>query len=333
MNAYMDEWKKLDLRFAGILTGFLGSPEQIEIVKHFLGMFKTKDNITVSDPVMGDYGKLYPTYSPLLAEQINTLVPYADILTPNLTEACILTGTEYKVDMDENDLAEICNKLCAMGPKKIVVSGLERGDNLENFIYEGGKEWQTILEHKVGPFRSGTGDVFSTIIAADTVNGVGFAGIFTAIVFVFTAYLHIPSHTGYTHVGDAFIYLAASLLPLPYAMFVGAGGALLADCLTGFAIWAPGSMIIKTATVLFFSRKSKNIICLRNILALIPAWTLCIGGYYLYEALITGNFVAPTAGIPGYIMQSALSTVLYVIAGIAMDKLDIKTKLNGGSVL
>ena len=151
-----------------------------------------------------------------------------------------------------------------------------------------------------------------------------FAGIFTAIVFVFTAYLHIPSHTGYTHVGDAFIYLAASLLPLPYAMFVGAGGALLADC---------GSMIIKTATVLFFSRKSKNIICLRNILALIPAWALCIGGYYLYEALITGNFVAPTAGIPGYIMQSALSTVLYVIAGIAMDKLDIKTKLNGGSVL
>jgi TRAP-type C4-dicarboxylate transport system permease small subunit len=92
-------------------------------------------------------------------------------------------------------------------------------------------------------------------------------------------------------------------------------------------------MIIKTATVLFFSRKSKNIICLRNILALIPAWALCIGGYYLYEALITGNFVAPTAGIPGYIMQSALSTVLYVIAGIAMDKLDIKTKLNGGSVL
>ena len=69
------------------------------------------------------------------------------------------------------------------------------------------------------------------------------------------------------------------------------------------------------------------------ILALIPAWALCIGGYYLYEALITGNFVAPTAGIPGYIMQSVLSTVLYVIAGIAMDKLDIKTKLNGGSVL
>lgn len=159
------------------------------------------------------------------------------------------------------------------------------------------------------------------------------AGIFTAIVFVFTAYLHIPSHTGYTHVGDAFIYIAACLLPLPYGMFVGAGGALLADCLTGFALWAPGSVIIKTAAVLFFSRKRKKIICLRNILALIPAWVLCIGGYYLYEALITGNFAAPLAGIPGYITQCTLSTALFVVLGIAMDRLNIKEKFNGGSAL
>lgn len=156
------------------------------------------------------------------------------------------------------------------------------------------------------------------------------AGIFTAIVFVFTAYLHIPSHTGYTHVGDGFIYLAACMLPLPYAMFVGAGGALLADCLTGYAIWAPGSIIIKTVAVLFFSRKSARIISIRNLLALIPAWAVCIGGYYLYEALITGNFVAPLSGIPGYITQSVLSSILFVVAGLAMDKLNAKNALVGG---
>lgn len=171
------------------------------------------------------------------------------------------------------------------------------------------------------------------IIKNQEIKRMCYAGIFTAIVFVFTAYLHIPSHTGYTHVGDAFIYLAACLLPLPYAMFVGACGALLADCLTGFAIWAPGSVIIKTLAVVFFSRKSKNIICLRNIIALIPAWILCIGGYYLYEALITGNFVAPVAGIPGYITQSALSTVIFVIVGINLDKIGVKSKLNGGGSL
>ena len=156
-------------------------------------------------------------------------------------------------------------------------------------------------------------------------------GIFTAIVFVFTAYLHIPSHTGYTHVGDGFIYLAACMLPLPYAMFVGAGGALLADCLTGYAIWAPGSIIIKTVAVLFFSRKSARIISVRNLLALIPAWAICIGGYYLYEALITGNYAAPLAGIPGYITQSVLSSILFVVAGLAMDKLNLKNTLIGGS--
>ncbi len=159
------------------------------------------------------------------------------------------------------------------------------------------------------------------------------AGVFTAVVFVFTAYLHIPSHTGYTHVGDGFIYLAACLLPLPYAMFVGAGGALLADCLTGFAIWAPGSVIIKTAAVLFFSRKSSKIISLRNIFALLPAWALCIGGYYLYEALITRNFVASLAGIPGYVTQSVLSSVLFVTLGLIMDKLNIKQMINGGKSL
>ena len=130
---------------------------------------------------------------------------------------------------------------------------------------------------------------------------------------------------------NGFIYLAASLLPLPYAVFVGAGGALLADCLTGFAIWAPGSVIIKTVAVLFFSGKSKKILSVRNLLALLPAWAVCIGGYYLYEALITWNFVAPAAGIPGYVTQSALSSVLFVAVGLALDKLKVKERmLNGG---
>ena len=150
------------------------------------------------------------------------------------------------------------------------------------------------------------------------------SGIFTALVFVFTAYFHIPSHTGYTHIGDGFIYLAACLLPLPYPVFVGAVGALLADCLTGFAVWAPGSVVIKAVAVLFFSRKCGKIITLRNILALIPAWAVCIGGYYLYESLITGNFIAPLSGIPGYIVQSALSSALFILLGLAFDKLKIK---------
>ncbi len=162
----------------------------------------------------------------------------------------------------------------------------------------------------------------------DNIRLMCLSGVFTAVVFVFTAYLHIPSHTGYTHIGDGFIYIAACLLPLPYAAFVGAGGALLADCLTGFAIWAPGSVVIKIIAVLFFSRKSQKIICLRNIISLIPASAVCIGGYYLYEALITGNFAAPISGIPGYITQSVLSSILFILLGFAMDKMKVKTFFN-----
>ena len=202
MDAYIDEWVKLGLHFQGILTGFLGSPQQISIVKRFLELFKKDNNITVIDPVMGDYGKLYPTYSPILAEQMSALVPYADILTPNLTEACILTGTEYQPDMNEEELTKLCEKLSNMGPDKIVISGLERGDDLENFIYETGKQPQIIREHKVGPCRSGTGDVFSSIIAASAVSGVDFAesvrraSSFIAKVLRRTVELDLPKTDG-----------------------------------------------------------------------------------------------------------------------------------------
>lgn len=152
-------------------------------------------------------------------------------------------------------------------------------------------------------------------------------GVFTAIVYILTAYLHIPSHTGYTHIGDGFIYLAACLLPLPYAAIVGGMGAVLADCLTGFAIWAPASVIIKVAAVLFFTSKKEKIICTKNLLALIPASLLCIGGYYLYDALIVGNFVSALAGIPGYITQSVLSGAFFIVLGLATDKSPIKTQI------
>lgn len=202
MDAYMDEWVKLGLRFQGILTGFLGSPQQIKIVKRFLSLFGDEHTVTVVDPVMGDYGKLYPTYSPLLARQMSVLVPYAHILTPNLTEACILTGTDYDPAMGEEGLTRICKEISDMGPEKIVISGLERGDYLENFVFQAGAQPKVIREHKVGPCRSGTGDVFSSIIAGDAVLGVDFtdsvahAAAFVAKVLRRTAQMGLPKTDG-----------------------------------------------------------------------------------------------------------------------------------------
>lgn len=162
------------------------------------------------------------------------------------------------------------------------------------------------------------------IMKKQNIKNICLAATFTAIVFVLTAYLQIPSHTGYIHVGDTFIYIAACLLPTPYAIFVGAGGALLADCLTGYALWAPASVIVKSITVLFFSYKKEKIITLRNTLALIPSCAACVGGYYLYEVAITENFIAPLSGMIGSVIQSAISSILFIILGATLDKLKIK---------
>ncbi len=202
MAAYIAEWKKLGLNFDGILTGFLGSPEQTEIVRHFLEYFKKEGTVTVVDPVMGDEGSLYATYSPELAKQMKSLLPYADILTPNLTEACILTETEYRENMTDVELTALCESLGKMGPKRIVISGLERDGSLANFVYEEGESPVVIAEPKIGPCRAGTGDVFSSIIAADAVNGVAFvdsvkhAAAFISKVLTRAVELEIPVTDG-----------------------------------------------------------------------------------------------------------------------------------------
>lgn len=151
--------------------------------------------------------------------------------------------------------------------------------------------------------------------------------LFAALIYIITAYLHIPSHTGYTHVGDAFIYLAASLLPPPYAVAAGALGAALADGLTGYAIWILPSVLIKSLTALCFTAKATTILCKRNLLAILPAFLLCFGGYYLAEALMTGNWAAPLGGLPGYFIQVSFSAVLYVLLGLALDRMGFKKRI------
>ena len=201
MNSYINEWIKLDLHFNGILTGFLGNIEQIDIVKNFIKIFKTNETLFIMDPIMGDDGELYPTYSPKFAEQMISLVPYADILTPNLTEACILTKTKYKANMTKIELSDICNKLSEIGPKKIVITGLNCGNFIENFVYDNGNI-HIIKEPKIGTYRAGTGDVFSSIIAADIVNGKDFidavshAASFINKVLNRTIELNIPKTDG-----------------------------------------------------------------------------------------------------------------------------------------
>lgn len=155
-------------------------------------------------------------------------------------------------------------------------------------------------------------------------------GLFAALIFVFTAFLHIPTGAGYTHAGDGIIYLAACMLPTPYAVAAGAIGGALADGLTGFAVWMPATVVIKAITALFFTKKTKKIVCLRNVLGIIPSLVLCVVGYSLYEGVVMaggfskGAIIAAFGQTPAYCVQVFASSVLFIAAGSALDKAGIR---------
>ncbi len=174
MKEYIQNWKTLDLQFKGICTGFLGSKAQIEIVSKFIQDFKKEDTVVIVDPVMGDYGKAYATYTKEMCESMAYLVSFADIVTPNLTEACILTNTPYKENWKLKEVEELAYKVSELGPSKVVITGIPQKSFICNLCFEKDKKIGLIKTHKVGTSRNGTGDIFSAIVAADAVKGIDF---------------------------------------------------------------------------------------------------------------------------------------------------------------
>jgi pyridoxine kinase len=176
LTGYMESWEKLGLRFEGIMSGFLGSLDQIALVEHFITRFGTRRTQVIVDPIMGDHGKIYATYTEEMCQAIRRLVALADIVTPNITELCKLTDTPYKEKgWKKKELLAMAEEICALGPEKIVVTGIAQGSFIANYVYEKGEAPRLLRTYRVGTDRSGTGDVFAAIIAADAVAGLPFA--------------------------------------------------------------------------------------------------------------------------------------------------------------
>jgi len=126
----------------------------------------------------------------------------ADILTPNLTEACFLANRPYDQNITDGELEALCEELSGRNSAKVVISGIPRGDSLLNFIYEPGGRTALCVEPRIGADRSGTGDVFASVILADAVNGVDFAesvgkaSRFTALAVQRSVDMGIPEKDG-----------------------------------------------------------------------------------------------------------------------------------------
>ena len=176
MQAYIDEWKKLDLRFDGIMTGFLGSARQIGIVEKFIQDFRRPETKVLVDPVMGDNGHIYPTYTRTMCREMKKLLAYADIITPNITEACFLTDTPYRESgWKHTELAAMAKQLQQIGARKLVITGIKMGENyIGNAVCDEQGEMEFQRQMMVEQTRSGTGDVFASVLGADAVNGTDF---------------------------------------------------------------------------------------------------------------------------------------------------------------
>ncbi|MCL2108246.1 MAG: TIGR04002 family protein [Oscillospiraceae bacterium] len=152
------------------------------------------------------------------------------------------------------------------------------------------------------------------------------AALFTAMTLILTMFPKIPIGNGYVHMGDSVIYLVACILPLPYAVFVGALGGALADALGGYVIWVIPTLVVKAAIALPFSSKNPQILTKRNTVMVFLAGLITIVGYSVAEIILFG----PAGVFSGMLMglaQPIGSGILFVIMAAALDKVGFKGRL------
>jgi len=160
------------------------------------------------------------------------------------------------------------------------------------------------------------------------INNLIVASLISALITLSILIFKVPTafNNGYIHIGDVFVYMAGALLPWNYAFFAATIGAGLADILNGAIIWVIPTIIIKGIITLFFTSKNRNIINKRNIIALLLSAIFGVLGYYLYGALITGNFITPLITLGMEIVQPIVSGIVFIIIGLSLDKINFKNR-------
>ncbi|MBO5868136.1 MAG: pyridoxamine kinase [Oscillospiraceae bacterium] len=159
-----DHWQAEKIGFDGIYTGYLGSFEQIDIMAKLFRSFKTPDNVILVDPVMADNGKLYPAFDEAFAAKMATLCAEADIIVPNITEACFMTGMPYKETYDAAYIEELLGKLSQLGARVSILTGVSfqpGTTGVMGYDRETGETYYYSHE-KLERSYHGTGDIFSS---------------------------------------------------------------------------------------------------------------------------------------------------------------------------
>lgn len=214
MDYFVDEWSKLGATFDGIHTGFVTGKEQIDNIFRFLNVFHSSETKLLVDPVMGDLGEVYKMYTGELLDRMKALAKCADIITPNVTECCLLTGLSYeKLQSYQADsdylqaLEEAGHQLQQTTGANVIITGLNPPPAVANKRYVGNmyvneeRSFSSIREYN-GESYSGTGDLFASVIMGgmmrgqDLVESMKLAETFLAASIEATSKEQIPREAG-----------------------------------------------------------------------------------------------------------------------------------------
>lgn len=213
MEYFRSEWVNMNVSFDSIYTGYVAGQEQINQIFRFIDTFYTQHTFLLVDPVMGDDGNTYDMFSQQLLRQMQKLIRKADMITPNVTELCLLTETDYHTVIRQKDPMQLMNvidclgkELCQDGPEKIIVTGIrycdhEHREQIGNLYITRDSRFMTAFPY-VGQSYSGTGDLFASCLAGGITRGdpiteiIKMAGRFLKLALTDTVNEQIPPNEG-----------------------------------------------------------------------------------------------------------------------------------------
>ena len=171
MPAIAAHWQREGIRFDAIYTGYLGSTAQIDYVKQMMNTLRAPEFVSIVDPAMADNGKLYPAFDAAYVAQMKTLAFSADVILPNITEACFLTDTPYAETYDPAWIAALLKKLRDAGAKTVILTGVSYRPETTGVIVDAG-DGARYYEHRRLPKGShGTGDVYASAFVGALLRG------------------------------------------------------------------------------------------------------------------------------------------------------------------
>lgn len=165
-------WKDEGITFDAFYTGYLANAAQVDKVITLIDSLKRDGNLVIIDPAMADNGRLYPAFNSGFPKEMAKLCAKADIVLPNITEACFLTGTEYRDEYDEGFAKDVVKKLAAQGAKKVVLTGAAFGGKYGVMVYDSQNgSFYNYHQKKIDAVFHGTGDIFSSAFTGALIRG------------------------------------------------------------------------------------------------------------------------------------------------------------------